>query len=314
MGRQFWNAPGRVKTGWGNELDLERTRLDGETGEHVGGDPDSGISEGKTFIHDTRGDVRYVSGEKSGLGLGYNGVDFTKAAYQMASASYIESKERWRCMSEEEKEREYFLRRQQRASRSDEDVRRDSINRKSRPIYKQFVAEREEGWNFGDPEDIARMDAIDSVSAYQIAEQWRREEDQRKLDALVVRYAAWLEDKDPKLIRQRFRRNGDHRDKAEYVFVNDALATGILFAGSFNEATLRAEHGGELVMELVTPRSDAERRDWLITEAGKFYRTGAVFPPYIFNAIGPLVTDVVAILEEAGVDLMPPPEWDEALA
>lgn len=304
MARDIFDAKGRVFTGHEGELDLERTAIDGGTREEVGGDPDSGVSQGRTYVHDTRGTVRYVSGDKSGLGLGYNSVDFTKAAYHMASASYIEHKERWRCMDPEAKQQEYALRRQKRANRTAAEVRVDSINRKSKPIYKRFVADREEGWQWGDPDEIKRTNRIDSASAFEIASRWRLEEDQRRFVAMVVRYAAWLEDIDPKLIRQRFRRKGgdEHQHMAEFVYLNDAQAAGVLRADLFDAERLRARQGRMAGLDLITPRANSERRNWLITEAEKFYASGALYPPYVAVIAGAEPTNVPELIEEAGLD------------
>ena len=303
MPRDFWDARMRTNTGHEGELDLERTSIDGRTREETTGGEDDETSESSRYVHDTRGSSLYVSGESSGLGLGYNSVDFNKLAIHMSSISYIENKLRYAQMSDAEKQYRYRTQKEKRAARTEEDMRLDSINRKSKPIYQGLVAERDKGWEFGDPEQIKLRDQIDSAAAFELASIWRMDEDVRKLDAMVVSYSAWLEDVDKKIIRQRFRRDQSHKERAEFVYVTDALATAVVMPGGFDVEELMSQTGDELELRMITPRTDRERRVWIIEQASDYYQSGALYPPYVWQSLEPLLEDVVDILEEAGIDL-----------
>ena len=159
----------------------------------------------------------------------------------MASAIYVRNKERWRLMPEEQKEYQNAVRRHQRRNRDWAQKRDDSVARRYRAIFNGFQRDRvrdDPYYLFGDPDELERDKGIDERSAMQMAQRWRYEVDEKELDAMVVRYAAFLADVQPQAIRAKYRRNAmvededgrkmRFKDLAELVFRVDAMACGVV--------------------------------------------------------------------------------------
>ena len=66
---------------------------------------------------------------------------------------------------------------------------------------------------------------------------------------------------------------------------------------------LLSQTGDELELRMITPRTDRERRVWIIEQADEYYRSGALYPPYVWQSLEPLLEDVIDVLEQAGVAL-----------
>lgn len=327
---------GRVRTGGEKEVDLSRVNLDAGGSAHGdgGGDWDGNIStrkshscqDGTGFQHDTRGSVAMtgrtegVSEELheeirgAGLNLGVASVDIFRVGYVIASSAYIQNKERWRQAPDECKRYTYAKRKWKRRRRDWEKVRADSIQRQSSKIYKGFLKSRTEtepAWIYFDPAEIERMNTIDGNSAYQMAERWREGQDQKAMDALVVKYAALVDGGvQAESIRARWRRNKAQKILAESVFVIDLLACGCVSSLGFDKGDLLAEHGDELV-PMDAACSEQERREFLIEASHDFFKAGALFPLYVWESLNPILEEIVQILNEQGIDLTAPePEID----
>ena len=133
----------------------------------------------------------------------------------------------------------------------------------------------------------------------------------KKLDAFIIRYAAFLEGIKPASIRQRYRRKPHEKQLAEFVFATDAMACDVVMPGGFDVDTLLGNIGDELALQMNTPRSDLERRDFIIKGAHDLYESGSLFPPYIYAELDEMLEAVVGILLDAGVDMsQPEPEID----
>lgn len=251
---------------------------------------------------------------QGGVTLGYNSVNFEIAAVQVASIQYAKAEARWRLMPPEIKDANNAAARDRRANREWEKIRLDSINRKAAEHNKVFREQRTEDdpyWKFGDPEEIARMDGIDKRSARQIALRWRFDVDEKAWRSLVIKYCAWLEDVKPDSMRTRFKRKPHDRQLAEFVTSVDCMAVGVVMPGGFDKEALLGEIGDELAMEMNTPRSDMDRREFLISAAHDLYAGGSLFPPYVYKTLDEQLDDVVLLLDAAGVDMTPPePEID----
>jgi hypothetical protein len=212
----YENTPGRSRTGHDGELDLSRVSLEGRRG--VSGDAGADVPQNLAYEHDSRGDVsqrnsdvvtdKKVARELMSVGVrvGYASVNVMEAGFALANAAYMKNKNRWYYMQPERKELIYAQRRVARANRAWEKVREDSIARHRAGIYKGFVAQRSEDepyWTYFDDTVISRMEGIDMRSAEQMATAWRHEQDEKALRASVVRYAAFLEDANPKSTKSR---------------------------------------------------------------------------------------------------------------
>jgi hypothetical protein len=330
----YENMSGRVRTGHDGELDLSRVSLEGggrESGGGDGADWESNMSRGAShtamdgtgFKFDTRGATSQETDHEdvdpklqremrdAGLKLGINSVNTTLAAFAMASVQYVRNKERWRRMPDEYKEYQNAVRRHQRRNRDWEQVRADSVSRQFREIFNGWQKDRVKDdpyYLYGDPAELARDKAIDSSSALQVAQRWRYEVDEKELDAMVVKYAAFLADVQPQAIRGRFRRNKAQKDVAEFVFATDAMACGVVMPGGFDRDALMDTLGDELAIKIETTRSDRERREFIINAAHDYYAKGNLFPPYVYKELEAVLQDVIEILEDAGVDLSEPEE------
>lgn len=335
-GTSYEATPGRSRTGHDGELDLSRVNLDSDGkahGDGSGGDWDGNIStrvghtamDGTGYFSDTRGGSSYTGGHEdvdpevqeefseAGLRLGINSVDMNSAAFCLINARYMKNKIAWAKTPPWKRELINEERRDKRANRGASQVREDSIHRHASEIYRRFIRERTEDdryWEFLDPEQIDQMNGVDSRSARQMAERWKIEDDQRRLDAMIVRYAAALERIQPRSIQTRFRRKPELRQAAEIVFVCDAHACDVVMPGGFDRDRLLSQWGDELY-ELDTPLTDQERREAIIEEAHDYYASGALFPAYVLEPLMPMLNEVAALLEQAGVDLSPlKPEID----
>lgn len=321
----FESTPGRVRIGGEGELDISRVDVD-STG-RTQGSPDtwsgSGQQATRGYVSDTRGgfgqqnrasedidEETHRDLRDAGLKLGIGSVNTWAAGFAMAQAKFAATRRRWNGMSTEQKQATYETRKEQRANRDFYQVREDSEHRKYLEHYGDFVADREaedpEWWLYGDPEEIERRDHIDQRSARQIAVKWRHDEDVKKLDAFIVRYAAFLEGIKPASIRQRYRRKPHEKELAEFVFSVDLQACGCALPGGFDADELLAAHGDELAMQMNTPRSELERRDFIIKGADDLFSGGSLFPPYIYAELDEMLDAVVAVLVDAGVDMSAP--------
>ena len=333
--QDYENMKGRVRTGHDNELDLSRVNLDGgasASGANAGADWESNQStvkghtamDGTGIQHDTRGSVAMTGQHEdvdpelhkelrdAGERLGVASVNTSLAGFAMASAQYISNKERWRRMPEGYKQYLNAVRRMNRSRRDWEEMRADSVSRKYREVYGGFVKDREAEdlgfWLYGDNDEKARLDGIDQRSAMTVAERWRRGADEKEFDAFVVRYAAFLAGVQTQAIRGRFRRNKAHKDLAEFVLSVDLQACGCVFPGGFDKEQLLDQAGDELAIKMETPRSDLDRRTFIINSTHDLFAAGALIPPYVYRDLSEMLDEVVAILQEAGVDMSEPDE------
>ena len=86
---------------------------------------------------------------------------------------------------------------------------------------------------------------------------------------------------------------------------------GVITPTGFDREELLGQPGDELALEMETPRSDLERREFIINSVQGFYEKGNLLPPYVFEAVEETTMKVVDILQEAGVDTsLPEPEID----
>lgn len=331
----------RVRIGGKGELSLDRVSLDGGGRAHGGGDGadwEANQSTAKShvamcgtgFKHDTRGAVAMtcraegVSEElhkevaESGLRLGINSVDVRFCGFAMASADYIRNKEYWRQMPDWKKQEVYKTRKQQRANREWNQMRSDSVDRKSNQHFKVWQNERRANdpyYDFGDPAEIEREAGIDRRSADQLAVSWRMAQDEKAFDTLVLKYAAALNGIGIEAQRAKFKRNDQqYKELAECIFVTDALATDVVLPDGFDKQQLLSSIGGELAIEAIemdTDMSDSDRRRFLIEGAETFYKRGNIFPPPVWAPLSELLDDVVAILEKAGIDMSAPAITEE---
>ena len=262
-----------------------RTKVDGHN-DALGG-----------HVSDTRGNAMFESGGPQG----YRSVDFENLTRHMANISYWENKAFYMSKSAEQKQEENATARYKRSQRGWCDVRMDSINRVAVRHYKKFLQERDPSYLYGSDEDIAEIEGLDNRTAQSLGLRWREEEDIRKFNAFIARYAAWLEGKpDVKVINQRFRRNEAQKRLAESVFVCDALAVGITFAWAFDADELLRYVGDELWLQMKTERSDRERRSWLIHEAeNSFYQKGALFPAFVNVGLLETMEEVSRLIDGA---------------
>lgn len=319
---------GRVRTGGETEVDLSRVNLDagGKAHGDAGGDWDGNIStrkghvamDGTGFQHDTRGSVAmmgrtegvgeelYKEMREAGLKLGVASVDTSRAAFVMVSHQYVLNKERWRHTPQWARDLISADRRDKRASRDYEQTRDDSVHRKASEIYKGFAAGRVEAdiyYEFGDPEEIARDEAIDMRSAEQMSRSWRLGVDEEGFNACVVKYAAHVAGIKPDSIRARFKRNQKMKGIAEVVYVTDLHACGAVTSLGFDKDELMAQYGDELT-EMLTPRSDQERREFIIEGSHDYYKRGNIYPPFVWTPeVNEMLDSIVAVLEQAGVDM-----------
>ena len=267
------NAPGRIKTGWPDELNLENLKPR----------------------------ESYYSADWEGLGIGYASADFTDAARAIITARYVKNKQRWANMTQPEREEQARKQRVKRAGRNWDGVRQDSINRKGSDFFRLFEADREEGWRHFPDDEIAEMDRIDNATSQSLALRWRLTLDEKRFYSLIKAYAAWLENASIKTIQKRAERSEGDLTAAELVFVADARAVDIVVPDWFDADSLHRRFGDDLAVKMNTPRSDAERREWLINAAEKFYRQGNLFPPYVADPLLGLLDDVMEILIGEGV-------------
>lgn len=240
---------------------------------------------------------------RAGVSMGYSSVNFEMAAVQIASIMYAKNRARWQNMDDEAKEAIYAAARDKRAAREWDEVRHDSINRKSAEIYKEFLEQRtkeDPSWMYDSHTAMAKMDGRDTRSAHQMARKWRFEVDEDKWQALVVKYCAWLEGIKPDSMRTRFKRKPEQRDLAGFVTSVDCLACGVVVPGGFDKEALLSEIGDELAMEMNTPRDDLERRDFIINASHDLYAGGALFPPYVYQSLDEMLESVVLLLEASG--------------
>lgn len=292
---------GRVRVGGKNELDLDRTPIDGTPSKG----PNGGIQ------HDTRGDASHISEDLEGLALGYRSADIYSAGFALASAQYLRSKEQWRNTPPWRREILYQERREKRANRTWWERREQSIARHRSKRFNEFVAGRAPGWEYLDSAEIDRMDGIDIRSANQLAVQWRMNLDVERMDALVVKYAAALESKTQRTMQTRFRRKPGEKQLAELVFMHDARACDVVMPGDFDKEALLNAHGDELKLELITDMTDRERRELIIDLAHDYRASGAEFPPFCYSPLLPMLEEVAGLLEVAGIDLTTPEEEEE---
>jgi hypothetical protein len=284
-----------------------RVNVDVHTKElHIGREVGSGKwSTG--LVSDRRGEEVYHGGVEDGpydhdttheMKLGVASVGWDTLGVQLASTRWIAQRNRWLCKPAEEKLKLYASQKEARANRTQVMKREDSINRKAATFYKDFLAQRDEDypqWQYADDGEKARLERIDSNSSHDLATSWRLDEDERRLQALVIRYAAFLEDIDKKIVQQRFRRSQKFIDQANFVFSVDAEATGLLMPFDSADELLR-DIGDPLALEIATPRTDRERRHWLISNVLPFYESGGAMPPYMTHTIDALLDSVAEIL------------------
>ena len=317
-GRDYENLCGRVRTGGDGEVDLSRVSLDGGTRLSGGTGDDWSTNPAQSFVHDTRGSTSQQGEHEdadpevqrelrdAGLRLGVNTVNTLAAGFAMASAQYALNKERWRRYSPEYKSHLNDLRRMQRANRDWEQVREDSIHRNYRDVFNGFVEQRtadDPYWTYIDPEEIDRMNELDGRSATQIANKWRLDVDEKEMRALVIGYAAFLAGIKPDSIRARFKRKPHERELAEFVFVTDALACGVVFPSGFDKEVLLNSPGDDLAMQTETTRSDQERREHIVSVMESFYAKGNLLPGFVYERIGDAMGQALDVLNKSVDDL-----------
>jgi len=320
----------RVREGRSGEggVDLSRVNLDDGGSAHGdgGGDWQGNQSQrpshvamcGTGFYFDSRGSVAitgrtegideslYQEMREAGMKLGINSVDTSRAAFVMISHQYVLNKVRWARTPQWKRDLISADRRDKRASRDYEQTRDDSVHRKAGEIYKGFAAERVESdpyYEYGDPEEIERDEAIDMRSAEQLARSWRLGVDEEGFNACVVKYAAHVAGIKTDSIRARFKRNQKMKGIAEVVYVTDLHACGAVTSVGFDRDDLMAQYGDELI-EMLTPRSDEERRAFIIEGSHDYFSKGNIWPAYVWTPeINEMLDSVVAVLAQAGVDM-----------
>ena len=274
----YEGTPGRTREGREGELDLSRVNIDsgGKAKGDAGGDWEGNFApkgmtavDGTGYVSDTRGASSYTGGHEdvdpelhremrdSGLRLGVNSVDTNSAAFALINARYMKNKLAWERTPPWKRELMNAERRDKRASRSFEQKREDSIHRHASEHYRLFAKQRLEDdpyFLFLDPEVIAEAEGVDSRSAHTIALRWKQADDEKKLGAMVTKYAAALEGIKPRSMQTKLRRKPELRQAAEIVFVCDAHACGVVLPGGFDRERLLANHGDELY-ELETEMS-----------------------------------------------------------
>jgi hypothetical protein len=313
---------GRTFVGWDNETDLGRVSMEGPGDAAAPGSADDGETVDLRYEHDTRGSRSYTGKpdgvddedweeiSKAGLKIGIASLDMHSVGFALANAQFMASRLQWANTPEWKRQEINEARKDKRSNRHWFQVREDSIHRQYLKHYNAYIEDRSKAdpyWRFMSDDEIAHLDGIDSRSARQRALSWRFNRDDELLKAMSVKYMGLLEGVKPVSIRARYKKQPHLKDLALFVTVQDCISCGAMGTSEFDTQKLLSELGDELV-EMEAAVSERDRREFIINESHAYLSKGSLFPAYCWETLDPVLSEVIKILEEAGVALSPPPE------